>query len=196
MYVSLLFSVTPHFLPPPSLELISLSIHSDKVQFRICIFYRPPNSTRYIFDTLCSYLVSICANNFHNFVLLGDFNVNFDDVSHPLYSDLCDLSTMLNMSQVVVGPTHIHHHGSCSTIDLVFISNHIKVSSCETIPPLCNSDHYGVSTRIELRSSIHRSSYKGRLVSRYDYADWRLASNLIENTNWDLLFSGENIDLS
>ena len=32
------FSVTPHLLPPPSLELISLSIHSDKVQFCICIF--------------------------------------------------------------------------------------------------------------------------------------------------------------
>ena len=31
------FSVTPHLLPPPSLELISLSIHSDKVQF--CIYF-------------------------------------------------------------------------------------------------------------------------------------------------------------
>ena len=70
------------------------------------------------------------------------------------------------------------------------------MSSCETIPPLCNSDHYGVSTRIELRSSIYRSPYKGRLVWRYNYADLSLASTLIENTNWDLLFSGDNIDLS
>ena len=103
---------------------------------------------------------------------------------------------MLNMSQVVVGPTHIHHNGSCSTIDLVFVSDHIKVSSCETIPPLCNSDHYGISTRIELRSSIHQSPYKGCLVWRYNYADYHLASNLIVNINWDLLFSGDYIDLS
>ena len=141
-------------------------------------------------------MVSICANNFHNFILLGDFNVNFDNVSHPLYSDLCDLSTMLNMYQVVVGPTHTHHNGLHSTIDLVFVSNHIKVGSCETLPSLCNSDHYGVLTQIELRNSIHALPCKGRLVWRYNYADWCLASSLIENTNWDLLFSGDNIDRS
>ena len=101
VYVSLLFSVTLHPLPPPSLELISFSIHLNKIQFCICVFYRPPNSPRCIFDTLSSYLVSICANNFHNFILLGDFNVNFDNVSHPLYSNLCNVSTMFNMSQSV-----------------------------------------------------------------------------------------------
>ena len=37
---------------------------------------------------------------------------------------------------------------------------------------------------------------KGRLVWRYNYADWSLASSLIENTNWDLLFSGDNINRS
>ena len=103
---------------------------------------------------------------------------------------------MFNISQVVVGPIHVHHNGSQSTIDLVFASNHIKVNSCETLPPLCNSDHYGVLTQIELRSSINQPSCKGRLVWRYNYADWCLASNIIENTNWDLLFSEDNIELS
>ena len=70
VYVSLLFSVTLHPLPPPSLELISFSIHLNKIQFCICVFYRPPNSPRCIFDTLSSYLVSICANNFHNFIFI------------------------------------------------------------------------------------------------------------------------------
>ena len=37
---------------------------------------------------------------------------------------------------------------------------------------------------------------KGRLVWTYNYADWSLASSLIENTNWDLLFSGDNINRS
>ena len=71
MYVSLLFSVTPHFLPPPSLELISLSIHSDKAEFCICIFIAHPIRPD-VFLILCVPLVSICANNFHNFILLGD----------------------------------------------------------------------------------------------------------------------------
>ena len=178
------------------LELISLSFYFNKIQICTCVFYRPPNSTRCIFDTLCSYLVSICANKFHNFVLLGDFNVNYDNESNPLHHDLCNLSSMFNISQVVVGPTHVHNNGSQLTIDLVFASNHIKVNSCETLPPLCNSDHYGVLTQIELRSSIHQAPCKGRLVWRYNYADWCLASNVIENTNWDLLFSEDNIELS
>ena len=49
MYVSLLFSVTLHPLPPPSLDLISLSINFKNFQFCICVFYRPPSSTRCIF---------------------------------------------------------------------------------------------------------------------------------------------------
>ena len=100
------------------------------------------------------------------------------------------------MSQVVVGPTHTHHNGSQSTIDLVFVSNHIRVGSCETLPSLSSSDHYGVLVQIVLRNSLHLVPSKGRLVWRYNYADWSLASSLIENTNWDLLFSGDNINRS
>ena len=103
---------------------------------------------------------------------------------------------MFNMSQVVVGPTHVHHTGVCSTIDLVLVSSHIKVRSCETLPSLCNSDHYGVLTQIELEKSIHPQPCMGRLVWRYNHADWSLASSLIENTNWDLLFFSGNIERS
>ena len=107
-------------------------------------------------------------------------------------SDLCDLLTLLNMCQVVMGPTHTHHNGLRSTIDLVFVSKNSKVGSCETLPSLCNSDHY---TQIEVRNSIQALSCKGRLAWRYNYADWSLAC-LIKNRNWEVLFSGDNIDSS
>jgi len=47
--------------------------------------------------------------------------------------------------KVVVG-THVHYDGSTSTIDLVFAPNPYLVimNSCSTIPPLSNSDHYGI----------------------------------------------------
>ena len=53
---------------------------------------------------------------FSTYVCLGDFNVNFDNESHPLFSDL---STLFCLSQIVDGPTHTHHNGSVPTIDLV-----------------------------------------------------------------------------
>ena len=120
MYVLLLFTVTLHPISSPSLELISLSIQLSFVSvfFIVHLMY---------FDTLCAYLVSICANTSHNLILLGDFNVNFDNVSRHLYCDLCNLSTLSNC-----GTNHIHHNGSHCTIDLVFISNQIKVGSCDS----------------------------------------------------------------
>ena len=121
--------------PPSPLELMSLSINYSHAPLHVCLFYRPPSTESFIFDLLCSYLQSINAINFSNFVCLGDFNVNFDNESHPLFSDLFTLSSLFCLSQIVHGPTHIHHNGSVSTIDLVFVSNNISIHSCETIPP-------------------------------------------------------------
>ena len=66
----------------------------------------------------------------------------------------------------------------------------------QTLPSLCNSNHYGVLTQIELKKSIHPLPCKGCLVLRYNYADGSLASSLIENTNRELLFFGGNIEHS
>ena len=42
MYVSLLFTVTPHPLPSPALELISLSVYPNKEQFCIIMCFLSP----------------------------------------------------------------------------------------------------------------------------------------------------------
>jgi len=55
------------------------------------------------------------------FCVLGDFSVHFDNHSHPLYSNLSSISSLFSLTQVVVGPTQVHHDGSTSTIDLVFV---------------------------------------------------------------------------
>jgi hypothetical protein len=94
MYVNDTFTV--QFKPSPSspLELMSLSIsNSSHVPIHFCLFYRPPSTGNYIFDLLCSYLQSIDAIHFCNFVCLGDFNINFDNESHPLFSDLSTFSS-------------------------------------------------------------------------------------------------------
>lgn len=194
VYVNDLFSVSLNPFPSSPLELISFSIRFFDAPILICVFYRQPSTNRHIFDKLCSYLQSIGANRFANFVCLGDYNVNYDDVSHPLFSDLCAFSSSFCLSQTVVGPTHNHHNGSESTIDLVFVSSEIKEHRCETIPPLANSDHNGILAHLYVNSSsnnIQPQPCKGRLIWRYNFADWPAACNLIQQFDWETILSGD-----
>ena len=130
--------------PGPHLELLTLSVRFNNFKVNLCLFYRPPSSGTYIFDSLVSYFESICVGSLSNFIFLGDFNVNFTDMSHPLHHTLQSIMTLYSMSQHVSSPTHTHHSGSNSTIDLLFTSEDSLLHKCETVPPLSNSDHYGI----------------------------------------------------
>ena len=122
-------------------------------------------------------------------------NVNFVSSSHPLYSKLCNIMSTYCLTQIVTEYTHVHHNGSTSIIDLVFLSNPASLLSCVTVPPLLNSDHNGLLTTMKWKgtgSGVHSSR---RLIWRYAYADWEKACELIDNTNWDSLCS-DDINLS
>ena len=95
---------------------------------------------------------------------------------------------------MVTGPTHEHHDGSRSTIDLVFMSEPSLLNQCDTVPPLSNSDHCGVLMDLSKKQAIAEKS-QGRLIWRYAYADWAKACELIEDFNWDSILSGD-IELS
>ena len=86
---------------------------------------------------------------------------------------------MLNYSltQVVVGPTHVHHDSSTSTIDLAFVPDPSLVNSCNTIPPLSNSDHYGVVMELN-RKPEKAAKAKGQLTWRYSYAEMELSMSV------------------
>ena len=62
---------------PENLELIIASL--CKANFKLClgVFCRPPSSHCDVFDNLCEALLTIDQSHFSNFVLLGDFNVNY-----------------------------------------------------------------------------------------------------------------------
>jgi endonuclease/exonuclease/phosphatase family metal-dependent hydrolase len=121
-------------------------------------FYRPPNSHSSIFDTLFSYLDSINVRTRNNFVLLGDFNVNFDNPYHPMFCHLCTITNLYCLNQSVAEPTHVHHDGSESTIDLVFVSDPSLLNSCVTVPRLSNSDHTGII--VELSQKLIKANKK------------------------------------
>ena len=91
MYVSSTFHVQPS---PHNLDILTLSVLFNSFKVYLCIFFRPPSSSSSNFDNLFSYLdfIKVCSRN--NFVLSGDFNVNFDNPCHPMYSSLCNLTTL------------------------------------------------------------------------------------------------------
>ena len=109
---------------------------------------------------------SINGCTLNNFILLGDFNVSFDNPYRPIISNLCTITNLYCLNQSVAGPTHVHHDGTESTIDLVFVSEPSLLNSCDTVPPLSNSDHMGVL--VELSQKIPKAEKsQGRLIWRY-----------------------------
>ena len=55
---------------------------------------------------------------FSTFLLLGDFNVNFLNPQHHLFSHLRDILYSFSLEKVVPSFTHVSPHGSTSLIDL------------------------------------------------------------------------------
>ena len=100
----------------------------------------------------------------------------------------------LCIPNIHIGPTHVYHDGSTSTIDLVFTPNPSIVSNSETVPPLANSDHYGVLLELTKKPDKVEKSHS-RLVWRYSLANWSRACELIEAFDWDSILT-DNIDLS
>ena len=178
----------------PHLELLTLTARLNNFKLTLCLFYRPPSSGSYIFDLLISYFESNCTGSLSNLIFLGDFNVNYSNVSHPLYHTLYSFVSLYNLSQHVSGPTRVHENSS-STIDLLFSNEVSLVHRCETIPPLSTSDHYGIVTTINKKFRKHRVTNKGRKIWRYLYANWDGACEAIDDFDWDSIMS-DDIDVA
>ena len=103
---------------PFGLEFLSLSIMSQPIscKFCLCLFYRPPSSPVFIFDNLCTTLRMVNPARFRGFVLLGDFNVNFCNKDHHLFSHVSDVLCTFSLTQVVSSYTYISPTGSPSLI--------------------------------------------------------------------------------
>ena len=194
IYVSSTYSHNVLYSGSPELELIIVSICTT-VPIIIALFYRPPSSTYSILDNLLTVLCTHVRASFsHNLILLGDFNINFLNNSHPLFTKLLIVTSSLSLSQIVSELTHLSPTLN-SLIDLVFLSSPENLSSCVTLPPLANSDHLGVSFSIKNCKSTLTSVRKARKVWRYAYANFDMAHEMISEIDWDSVFSSKDIDV-
>ena len=89
------------------LEILTVSLYHLSFKAGLSVFYRPPNSSPYIFDTLCNALEVIDISQFSNFVLVGDFNVDMNNSLHPMFKRVCNILDSYCLSQIVSGYTHV-----------------------------------------------------------------------------------------
>ena len=126
------------------LELILISIYLPKCK-KLClgVFYRPPASSVALFDSLLDVIYVVNPFQFSQFVIVGDFNVNMM-VCSSYNSYIVSFCSHFNLSQVVVDCTYVRADGYQSLLDLVFVSDPDHVVECSTVPPLPNSEQYGI----------------------------------------------------
>ena len=74
-------------------------------------------------DNVYSVLESLDVSHFANFVLVGDFNVDFYNSCHPSHSRLDAIISSFSFVQVVTDPTHTDANGRSSLIGLILLSS-------------------------------------------------------------------------
>ena len=60
--------------------------HAQTAHHIIVNFYRPPSSDVAYFDAFCNAVESLNIVKYSNFILLGDFNIDFYNTGHHLMS--------------------------------------------------------------------------------------------------------------
>ena len=173
-----------------SLEFLAVSVSNGISKFCISLFYRPPSSPVHVMDSLFTTLETLNISSFTNFVLIGDFNINFHNPSCFLYPKLSNILQSFSLSQVVQDATHNTRNGSETLIDLALVSSADHVKDCSVIPPLLNSDHNGILLKLKWKQGGQQTLSHKRKIWRYAHADFIKACNLIENTNWDSVITG------
>ena len=185
MYIRCTLQTQVLSLGPFDLEFMIVSVNNAKCRYCMGLFYRPPSSTSLIFDTLFSVLEQLDPSLFLNYVLIGDFNVNFLNPQHFLYHKLSCILSSFNLTQVVQQPTHVSTNGGATLIDLVLVSNPQQLQDCSVIPELSNSDHKGISVTMRWKTVRDCGPKTSRPIWRYAWADFSRACELLDATNWD-----------
>ena len=143
---------------------------------------------------LKSYLRASMSEFISTFVLLGEFNIDFLNQEHPLFSKLLYIMNSFDLTQVVSCPTHVSHNGKETLIVLALILSSSKLKECSVIPPLSNSDHDGVHLVLRMLPSIQKTTNNGALtIWRYSQADFTKANAIIHSKDWSDIYRESHV---
>lgn len=139
-------------------EQIWIKVQMGKSEFILGCIYKPPHYRQsdflVEFDDILSSFVPLCDR----ICCVGDFNIDYMD---SLSKEVMEFNSVLesaNLSQIVPHPTRITTQSS-SLIDLIIISNNIKIFECDTLP-FQFSDHEFIYCEVEIPSITKVIKYK------------------------------------
>lgn len=141
-------------------ELMLMSLNYESRSMLIALVYRPPPSAKNqlssnaFVDQLDELLHQLFVLEKKPVLLLGDFNLHFDDESNVLSSKVRDLLSAVNVAQYVKSSTHTHGH----ILDLL-ISQSGVVSDVLVEDPLL-SDHSAVLFKLTSVKNTNQNSFE------------------------------------
>ena len=109
-------------------------------RMRILLVYRAPCASISVFIQELEELLEKLTCVGGELLILGDFNVHFEDSNCNQSGQLKDLCNSFGLVQHVHGPTHRHGH----TLDLLFTKSECSLSLDLDVQDLCISDHSAV----------------------------------------------------
>ena len=177
-----------------SIECIFVTVEISSCKVNVCVFYCPPSSNVEYLENLYNNLSSFYPFLLNNFILIGDFNIDFLVQNHPHLPHLLSIVNSFMLHLVVTSPTHYSHSQSPSIIDLAFLSHPHYLKSCSTIPPLANSDHMGLLIKYLLPTHIKRPRTVRRTVWCCTRGDFEKACELLRQANWNAVFVDDDVN--
>lgn len=181
----------------PMVDIVGVKLFLKSIEWYIFVIYIPPGSKSMIYDTLYDYLSSkIVFLNINNLILLGDFNIpqykELSERDNLSFSDKIMLATV-NFSEFLnIRQYNLIVNTYNRLLDLVFSSSGIVVN--KSMDPLIKEDNLHPALEIELCTSTTNKYFS--CESRYNFrrANFPGLYNAILNTNWDDLFSIDDVN--
>ena len=165
----------------------------------ICCIYLPPNlpahrQTEFL-DRFSESVTMAQTYLPKSIIILGDINVGNVFLKHPIANSgitsfdqqLKDASNALDLSQLIDEPTR---PDSNNLRDLIFVTDSDNITDSGVLPPFSNIDHYPIYVAMDIGKPVPCSGQLKR-VWDYDKLDAPKLTNILMNTDWDDILSGD-----
>ncbi|KAL1471848.1 hypothetical protein MTO96_039676, partial [Rhipicephalus appendiculatus] len=98
--------------------------------------------------------------------------------------------TSANLVQACLEPTYSSRDGTSSSLDLVFVADPTRVTSCTTSEGLSNSDHRAIE--VCYAAVLPRNGYHARQLWKFDQTDHTHLARLAHLAPWCMTSSGDD----
>ncbi|KAL1470271.1 hypothetical protein MTO96_040538 [Rhipicephalus appendiculatus] len=98
--------------------------------------------------------------------------------------------TSANLVQACLEPTYSSRDGTSSSLDLAFVADPTRVTSCTTSEGLSNSDHRAIE--VCYAAVLPRNGYHARQLWKFDQTDHTHLARLAHLAPWCMTSSGDD----